>query len=84
MAGEGNRNADRRAGRPKLWLLDFFKPQMLFWWKFLHLALQHTHTTWLCKVPEFKLLGVEVFETRRKKIIEFGSYAIVQLQLQMS
>lgn len=32
----------------------------------LTLVLQHSPTTWLCKVPAFKLLGLEVFEAGRK------------------
>lgn len=46
--------------------VGLIQPQMLSWWQVRPSALQHVQTTWLYKVPEFKLLGVEVFEAKRK------------------
>ena len=66
MAGWGQQKSRQKGGDAPIVTVGLFQPQMLFWWKVLPIVLWHIPTTWLCKVPEFKLLGVEVFEARRK------------------
>lgn len=66
IAGWGQKKSRQKGGEAPIVTVGLFQLKMLFWQKVWPRVLWSILSTWLYKVPEFKLLGVDVFEARRK------------------